>query len=48
MDKVQNKPHGSVHHTPSSESFKVYPDGLIHNRAEFSKESYATKGDAFQ
>jgi hypothetical protein len=24
MDKVQNKPHSSVHHTPSSESFKVY------------------------
>jgi hypothetical protein len=24
MDKVQNKHHSSVHHTPSSESLKVY------------------------
>jgi hypothetical protein len=25
MDKVQNKPNSSVQHTPSSESFQVYP-----------------------
>jgi hypothetical protein len=26
MDKVQNKPNSSVQHTPSSESFQVYPE----------------------
>jgi hypothetical protein len=26
MDKVQNKPSSSVQHTPSSESFQVYPE----------------------
>jgi hypothetical protein len=30
MDEVQNKPNSSVQHTPSSESFQVYPFELLH------------------
>jgi hypothetical protein len=32
MDRVQKKPNSSVQHTPSSESFQVYLDILIHSR----------------